>query len=93
MKIELPAFFVWVWEPYHSLRVTGDSKDDKVEIYISLWDFGGDTAEMEIARFTIKNFLLRCSKRQLYLGDIHWLKNQYTIDYGINMSTLYDTLT
>ena len=73
--------------------MTGYSKDDKVEIYISLWDFGGDTAEMEIAIFNIRSFLLRCWKRQLYLEGIPWLEKQNTVDYDINMDDCYDDLT
>ena len=73
--------------------MTESSKDDKASIDISLWAFGGDTAEMEISRFTIINFLLRCLKRRLYLEVIHWLKNQDPIDYDINVAALYDNLT
>ena len=58
MQIGRLAFFGWVWEPYQSLRVAGDSKDDKERIDLSLWEFGDDTAEMEISRFTIINLLL-----------------------------------
>ena len=81
-----------VWEPCHSLQVTVDSKDDKAGIDLSLWAFVGETAEMEIAIFTVRNFLLQCWKRRLYLEAIHWLKNQYPIDYGINVAALYDAL-
>ena len=50
MKIERLTFFGWVWEPYHSLRVTEASKDDKAGIYLSLWEFGGETTETEICK-------------------------------------------
>ena len=83
----------WVWEPYHSLWVTGAYKDDKAEIDLSLWVFGGDITEMEIEGFSIRNFLLRCWKRRLYLEAICWSKNQDPIEYNINVVALYDALT
>ena len=92
MKIERLTFFGWVWEPYHSLRVTGASKDDKSGIYLRLWAFGGDTIEMEIARFAISKFLLQCRRRRFYLEYIRWLKNQDRIEYDINVADLYDDL-
>ena len=46
----------WVWEPYHSLWVTGAYKDDKAEIDLSLWVFGGDITEMEIEDFPLEIF-------------------------------------
>ena len=55
MKIEHIVFFGLVWEPYHSLEVSGYSKYDKAGIDLGLWEFGGNTAEMEIARFTVIN--------------------------------------
>ena len=50
MQIEHLAFFGYVWEPYHSLRVNGASRDYKTGIDISLWEFGVDTTEMEICK-------------------------------------------
>ena len=93
MQIELPAFFVWLWEPYHSLWVTGASKDDKTVINLILWMFGGGTTEIEISRTTIINFLLQCWKWRFYLESIRWLKNQYPIEYDISEADLYCALT
>ena len=37
IKIDRLVFFVWVWEPYYSVQVTGYHKDDKEGIDISIW--------------------------------------------------------
>ena len=74
MKIERLAFFGWLWEPYHSLRLTGSYKDDKSGIDIIRWKFGGNTAQMEIEIFAIRIILLQCWKRRLYLKAIFLLK-------------------
>ena len=39
MQIERLTFSGWLWETYHSLRVTGSSRDDKAGINIILWAF------------------------------------------------------
>ena len=56
IQIERLTFFGWVWESYHSLRVTGASRDDKTGINRRIWGFGGDTTEMEISSFLIKKW-------------------------------------
>ena len=43
IQIERLAFFGWLWEPYHSPRLTLSSKYDKAVIDLSLGEFGGDT--------------------------------------------------
>ena len=48
---------------------------------------------MEMSGFSISKFLLRCWKRQLYLEAMRWLKNEYPIEYYINVDALYDSLT
>ena len=50
IQIERIEFFGWVWEPYHSLIVTGSSRDDKAGIDITISAFGDDTTEMEICK-------------------------------------------
>ena len=44
-------------------------------------------------KISIRNFLLRCWKRRLYLEAIRWLKNQDPIEYDIKVAALYDALT
>ena len=89
MQIERLAFFRYVCETYHSLRVTGTSKYYKTGTDLSLWSFGGDTTEMDISIFSIIKFIHLCWKQRLYLKAICWLKNQDTIEYDINVAALY----
>ena len=65
----------------------------KQEFILAFGNLEVKPLKRKFARFDIRNFLLRCWKRRLYLEAICWSKNQDPIEYNINVVALYDALT
>jgi hypothetical protein len=73
-------FLGWNWVVNAAGEIRVATKADDAGVDLSLWAVGGDSPEMEPARQTLRNFLLRVWKRRLCKEIVQWLSTEEAQD-------------